>query len=173
MSRFMEHIIDFDESQLKIPRDNNINNQQEQKLADDNASVISSTNSLAFVGNYKNIRLPYIIHTNDFENDNYIGLSKFFNNQPKDIIGNNLNEQEEEQEIIVGVIEGSTNLINKKQSPSNIPNQNSQNPEAPSSSVPQPPSIPPQSNIPVAPAIPNQTEYRTGMPYILFYKALK
>ncbi len=197
MSRFMEHIIDFDESQLKIPRDNNINNnnqnnnqvnntnlldiikntldnsinslniiqqenaknninnQQEQKLADDNASVISSTNSLAFVGNYKNIRLPYIIHTNDFENDNYIGLSKFFNNQPKDIIGNNLNEQEEEQEIIVGVIEGSTNLINKKQSPSNIPNQNSQNPEAPSSSVPQPPSIPPQSNIPVAPAIPN------------------
>ncbi len=197
MSRFMEHIIDFDESQLKIPRDNNINNnnqnnnqvnntnlldiikntldnsinslniiqqenaknninnQQEQKLADDNASVISSTNSLAFVGNYKNIRLPYIIHTNDFENDNYIGLSKFFNNQPKDIIGNNLNEQEEEQEIIVGVIEGSTNLINKKQSPSNIPNQNSQNPEAPSSSVPQPPSIPPQSNIPVAPAILN------------------
>ena len=202
MSRFMEHIIDFDESQLKIPRDNNINNnnqnnnqvnntnlldiikntldnsinslniiqqenaknninnQQEQKLPDDNASVISSTNSLAFVGNYKNIRLPYIIHTNDFENDNYIGLSKFFNNQPKDIIGNNLNEQEEEQEIIVGVIEGSTNLINKRQSPtsSNIPNQNtlnSQNPEAPSSSVPQPPSIPPQSNIPVAPAIPN------------------
>ncbi len=197
MSRFMEHIIDFDESQLKIPRDNNINNnnqnnnqvnntnlldiikntldnsinslniiqqenaknninnQQEQKLADDNASVISSTNSLGFVGNYKNIRLPYIIHTNDFENDNYIGLSKFFNNQPKDIIGNNLNEQEEEQEIIVGVIEGSTNLINKKQSPSNIPNQNSQNPEAPSSSVPQPPSIPPQSNIPVAPAILN------------------
>ena len=85
MSRFMEHIIDFDESQLKIPRDNNINNnnqnnnqvnntnlldiikntldnsinslniiqqenaknninnQQEQKLPDDNASVISST----------------------------------------------------------------------------------------------------------------------------------
>ena len=199
MSQFIEHVVDFEELQIKqnenlqnenIKNDgsnaiedfksaitnsiqcldviqqenlkNNNNNNQEQKI-DDNASVMSSSNSVAFTGNFKNIRLPYIINSNDFEHDNYIGLSKFFNDQPKDIIGNDLNEQEEGEEIIVGVILGSErykqvpnvkNIQNSQNPQNSISNQPQNNNSQPQSNIPQPPSNP-SSNIPIPPPITN------------------
>ena len=152
-SAIINSIKSLDIIQQENLKNNNNNNNQEQKV-DDNASVISSSNSVAFTGNFKNIRLPYIINSNDFENDNYIGLSKFFNDQPKDIIGNDLNEQEEGEEVIVGVILGKNTLKEKSnnQNPQNSQNSNQPqiNNSQPQSNIPQPPSNIPQppSNIP-------------------------
>ena len=70
MSRFMEHIIDFDESQLKIPRDNNINNNNQNNNQVNNTNNGSGSNSKEkhfknnispkWYDNYNNKKIGYV-----------------------------------------------------------------------------------------------------------------